>query len=119
MDKVVPLSRSYSVASKTFDSITLREPTYSDVYISGLGEPQEWQPVPGGQALLTYPERIDGYLQRLTVEPGYEFLARLAIADTLRLKDAVCAFFTESRTSSPSQTASSSGSDGTPAASVE
>ena len=116
----VKLTKSYTAASGTvFDTITLREPTYKDVFMDGLGQPREWQPVPGGHALLTYPERVDGYAQRLIQAPGYEFIASLSAVDALRLEEAICAFFTDRTTPQTSQTPSSSGSDGGPPISSE
>ncbi|HXV31858.1 MAG TPA: phage tail assembly protein [Sinorhizobium sp.] len=106
------LTKSYTVNGKTFDRVTLREPTYKDVYMDGLGQPREWQPVPGGQALLTYPERVDAYLQRLIVEPGYEYIHPLTAVDALRLEEATCGFFTERTAPSTPPTHSSSGLDG-------
>ena len=115
----VDLSKPYSVNGKSFSKITLREPTYQDVYMDGLGQPREWQPVPGGSALLTYPEKIDAYAQRLIVDPGYEHVAGISALDARRLEEAICDFFTEQKASPKSQTPSSSSSDGAPATSSE
>lgn len=119
VDKVVTLSRTYPAGGKSFNSVTLREPTYNEIFMSGIGEPQEWQPVPGGHALLTYPERIDAYMHRLVIDPGYEHLSGLGTIDAIRLKDAVCGFFIADPTRSNSQTSSSSASDGAPQTSEE
>ncbi|MBP2560850.1 hypothetical protein J2857_003619 [Neorhizobium galegae] len=112
VDKVVTLTRTYSAGGATFSSVTLREPTYNEIFMSGIGEPQEWQPVPGGQALLTYPERVDAYMQILVRQPGYEYLSGLGTIDAIRLKAAVCDFFIGDPMRSSSQTSSSSASDG-------
>jgi hypothetical protein len=109
----VKLSKPYTAADgRIFDTITLREPTYKDVFMDGLGQPREWQPVPGGSALLTYPERVDAYAQRLIVAPGYEFISGLGALDSLRLEEAICSFFTEQKAPETSETNSSSVSDG-------
>lgn len=115
----VELSKTYSVGGKSFSKITLREPTYQDVYMDGLGQPREWQPVPGGSALLTYPEKIDAYAQKLIVEPGYEYIAGLSALDARRLEEGICDFFTEQKASPKSQTPSSSSSDGPQSTSSE
>ncbi|CAD7036388.1 phage tail assembly protein [Pseudorhizobium halotolerans] len=109
----VKLSKSYSAPDGTaFDTITLREPTYKDVFMDGLGQPREWQPVAGGSALLTYPERVDAYAQRLIVKPGYEFISGLTALDALRIEEAICGFFMEPKEQAKSETNSSSDSDG-------
>ena len=109
----VQLSKAYTAADgRIFDKITLREPTYKDVFMDGLGQPREWQPVPGGSALITYPERIDAYAQRLIQSPGYEFISGLTALDALRLEEKICGFFTEPKARETSETNSSFGSDG-------
>ncbi|WP_421361639.1 hypothetical protein [Agrobacterium rosae] len=116
----VDLTREYSVSDVKFKSVTLREPTYADVFMSGLGEPRELQPVAGGGvAFLVYPERIDGYLLRLASNPGYEYLHGISAVDALRVQNAICGFFREKPDVSTSQTSSSSGSDGMQTASSE
>ncbi|WP_176083119.1 hypothetical protein [Martelella sp. HB161492] len=116
----VPLSKSYPAGDKTFAKVVLREPTYADIYMSGLGEPVEWQPAKGGGVVqLVYWETIDQYLQRLIVEPGYEHIAKLSAQDSKKLKRGVIGFFSDVPTSTGSETSSPSGSDGTQAASSE
>lgn len=116
----VQLSKTYTVDDVKFDSIELREPTYADTFMSGIGEPREWQPVAGGgMAVLVYPERIDQYAQRLIEKPGYEFVHAISATDALRLQNAICGFFQERPDASTSGTTSSSGSDGTQSASKE
>lgn len=96
MAKAVPLSKQYTVGDKTFGSIELREPTYADIFMSNIGEPMEWQPVGGGNVgYVVYPERIDQYLQRLIVAPGYEYISRIGAKDALALERAVLDFFRE------------------------
>lgn len=115
----VKLRKQYTTHDgKAFQTVELREPTYKDVFMDGLGEPREWQPVVGGgAAMLVYPERVDQYLQRLVVSPGYEYLHLLDAVDSLRLQRAVCDFFREEPDASTLSMGLSSGSDGTQPAS--
>ncbi|OLP56824.1 hypothetical protein BJF92_12190 [Rhizobium rhizosphaerae] len=119
--KEVILSRRYEVPGVApFDRVTLREPTYADRYMSGLGLPQEWQPNGrGGGMVVTYPEVVDAYLQRLIVSPGYEHISGISATDGGRLEAALAGFFLEPTGSTASPTNLSSGSDGSPAASPE
>ncbi|WP_319517239.1 phage tail assembly protein [uncultured Martelella sp.] len=111
-DKTVNLSKSYTVNGTTFDTIVLREPTYSDVFPTNLGEPFDFQPAKGGGVVrLIYTDVVDEYLKRLITAPGYEFIHTLTAADSLKLQDAVCGFFTESAESIKPRTSSSSDSD--------
>lgn len=115
--KTVKLSQRYEPpGERPFDSITLREPTYQDIIMSGLGFPQELQPNGhGGTMVVTYYPVVDAYAQRLVVSPEYKDLAGLSFADTNDLQDAICGFFRQAalKTSSAPPTNSSSGSDGT------
>lgn len=93
---IVKLSRTYTggAESKAFDSITLREPTFADTHMSGLGKPQELQPGPRGtNMLVSYPDVVDAYAQRLIVEPGYEYISGISALDALALERAICGFF--------------------------
>ncbi len=99
---------------KTFSAVELREPTYKEIFLSSIGEPREFQPTQGGAVLLVYPERVDQYLQRICVSPGYEYLHVLNAVDSLRLQNAVCDFFREEPVVSTPPTPLSSGSDGMP-----
>jgi hypothetical protein len=113
VSKSVKLSKSYSAHDKTFDAVTLREPTYKEIYIDGLGKPQEWQPAGNGQGILvTYPNVVDEYLQQIVVEPGYDCIGGLNPIDALKLERAVCDFFTGTPASTKPPTSSSSGSAG-------
>ncbi len=122
-EHIVKLSRRYEVpGSEPFDSVVLREPTYADVFMSGLGLPEEWQPNgQGGGMLVTYPSTIDAYLQRLVKvgSPGYENLAIISALDGKKLADKVLGFFHEVAATTSPPTTSSSGSDGTQPASRE
>lgn len=119
VDAVVKLSRRYEVPGEApFDQVVLREPTYHDIYPSGLGMPMEVQPGPqGSRIVVAYPVTIDAYLQRLAVSPSYGALSRLSAIDGMRLEKAVCGFFMDAADSTSPQTSSSSASDGTQAAS--
>lgn len=90
---IVPLSKPYTAGEKTFSSVSLREPTFQEIYMDGLGKPQDWQPTPNGPMMVTYPAVINEYLQRLVVEPGYESITRLSAVDSLKLGTAICGFF--------------------------
>ncbi|WP_414901186.1 hypothetical protein [Rhizobium cremeum] len=122
-EHVVKLSRRYEPpAGQPFDSVVLREPTYVDTYMDGLGIPEEWQPNgQGGGMLITYPTTIDAYLQRLVKvgSPGYENLALISSLDGKKLADKVLGFFREAAATTSPPTTSSSGSDGTQPASSE
>lgn len=120
MTTTVTLSRSYTSNDKTFSAVELREPTYADAFISGIGEPRDVQPViGGGLAFLSYPDRVDQYLQRLIVEPGYEHIGSIAAVDALRLQGAIFDFFRDPGDASPSEMDLSSNLDGMPIASSE
>ncbi len=120
MTTTVTLSRTYTANDKTFSTIDIREPTYADVFMSGIGAPRDIQPVAGGGiAFLSYPERFDQYLQRLIVSPGYEYISGVAAIDALKLEEAVYDFFRDPADASKSQMPLSSGSDGTLTASSE
>lgn len=116
-EKIIKLSQRYEPpGEKPFNSITLREPTYQDIIMSGLGWPQELQPNGhGGSMVVTYFSTVDEYARRLVVQPEYKDLAGLSFADTNELQDAICGFFRPAvlKASSAPQTNSSSGSDGT------
>lgn len=96
-EHVVILSRRYEVpGGQPFDSVVLREPTYADVYMSGLGRPEEWQPGRGGSPVrIVFPEVVDAYLRKITVRPGYECLSELAAVDGVKLEREICGFFRE------------------------
>lgn len=109
MPKTIKLSKAYTVGDKIFDSIELREPTYADIFMSNIGEPMEWQPVGGGNVgYVVYPERVDLYLQKLIVAPGYEFISRIGAKDSLALKSAVLDFFRDTEVQERPPTSSSS-----------
>lgn len=97
----VKLSRSYSSPEGSFDSLELREPTYRDRHMDGLGAPAEWQASGGGQpVLLVYPSVVDAYVQRLLVSPKYEFIGALSASDAGRLERVVLDFFRDAPTAS-------------------
>lgn len=120
-DTSVPLTKRYDQPGAVpFDRILLREPTYEDIYPSGLGMPMEVQPGPqGSRMVVAYPVTIDAYLQRLVVSPGYDAVRMLGAIDAIRLERAVCGFFMDAADSTSPQNSSSSASDGTQPASSE
>ncbi len=113
--KTIPLSRTYDAFGAAFAAITLREPTFEDLF--ALGEVQEWQPVPGGVdgqlMLITHDDRIRAYAERLAGKDAGK-LPLLALADAVKVKGAIIDFFAEARksdeppTTSPSDTGSAS-----------
>jgi len=110
---VVTLSKSYTAHDKTFDKITLREPTYREIYMDGIGRPQEWQPSSDGKpVLVTYFSVVDEYLQQIVVEPGYECIGALNAIDAMKMERAVCGFFQDTTELKTTSTSSSSGSAG-------
>ncbi len=113
---VVQLSRSYTAHNKTFDTVELREPTYKDIYMSGLGLPFDWQKGPGGGWIrIVYPDVVDAYISRLAVNPSAECIDGLSAIDCAKLVEVLFDFFIEKR--KKPQTDSSSDLDGTQAAS--
>jgi hypothetical protein len=94
-ETIVKLSKSYTAHEKTFDAVTLREPTYTEIFRDGLGRPSDWQPTQHGPMLVKYPEVIDDYLQRICLNPGYESIGALNAVDSLKLEEAVTGFFLE------------------------
>lgn len=103
-ETIVKLSKSYTAHEKSFDAVTLREPTYSEIYRDGLGRPSDWQPTPHGPMLVKYPEVVDAYLQSICVSPGYESIGTLNAIDSLKLEEAVTDFFRERKESPKSPT---------------
>jgi hypothetical protein len=95
----VKLSRQYHAHDKVFDSVTLREPTYTDSHVDGLGLPSEWQRGPSGPVLYVFHTVVASYIERLAVEPTSECLTQIAVIDAVRLERAVLDFFTEPETS--------------------
>ncbi|MBY5407166.1 phage tail assembly protein [Rhizobium leguminosarum] len=103
-ETIVNLSKSYTAHEKSFDAVTLREPTYAEIYRDGLGRPSDWQPTQHGPMLVKYPEVVDAYLQRICVSPGYESIGALNAIDSLKLEEAVTDFFREKKASPISPT---------------
>lgn len=110
----IPLSRRYEVPGyEPFDSVSLREPTYAERYIEGLGAPFDWQPDGrGGKVLIVYPGVVAQYLERCVVTPDVKAIIGISVRDAGRLEAALLDFFTDGPTPSASPISSSSGSDG-------
>lgn len=117
MDAIIRLSRSYEAHGKTFDSITLREPTYRETHMDGLGRPYDWQASGDSAMRVVFPAVVDAYLQKIVKEPGYECIGQISAIDAGRLEKAVCDFFREPMPSSTVPIGSSSNSDGATASS--
>jgi len=116
----VPLSKSYTGHDGPFSSVELREPTFKEIYIDGLGEPQQWQPGPNGQpVLITLPDVINAYVEKLAVNPSADNLAQLNVQDSQALAARVKRFFMVEPEPTKSRTSSFSGSDGMPTVSGE
>ena len=99
--ETVPLSRRYEfLGVDPFDHIKLRRPTFKDTHIDGLGAPQEIQMGPNGlNMLMTYPEVVDAYAQRLVVSPGYDAISIIEAVDAMALQRKICGFFISSKES--------------------
>jgi hypothetical protein len=112
----VALSRRYPLPDGgSFDAVDLREPTYADRHMSGLGAPFDWQPNgKGGSLLIVYPSVVDAYLQRIVTAPGYEHIGAISAVDAGRLEAALIDFFRDAPIAKPSQTGLSSTEDGAP-----
>ncbi|SIP89835.1 hypothetical protein SAMN05880590_10175 [Rhizobium sp. RU35A] len=95
----VRLSRTYTSPEGNFDSLDLREPTYRDRHMDGIGAPAEWQMLQTGAPMfVVHPATVDAYVQRLLVAPKYEFIGSISASDAGRLEQAVLAFFRDAPT---------------------
>ncbi|CUX23167.1 conserved hypothetical protein [Agrobacterium deltaense Zutra 3/1] len=112
LHKIVPLSRRYEFPGvEPFDHIKLRVPTFRDTHVAGLGAPQEIQMGPNGlNMLMTYPEVVDGYAQRLVVSPSYDAACSIEAIDAMALQRAICGFFISTKESEKPPTGSPSAS---------
>lgn len=120
MNIEVKLSKSYTAHAEVFSAVTMREPTFRDIYVDGLGLPQELQPTPsGGAMVVTNYEVIGLYINRLAVKPTAECLTELSAIDAGRLSKAVIGFFREAIEPKSTDDGSSSGSASTSTASAE
>ena len=96
-ETIVQLSRTYEnpFDGTRFNSVTLREPTYRDVFADGMGPPVEAQPTSqGGVMVITHHDLIARYIDRLAIKPTSENFSMLSAVDALRLGKAVTDFFT-------------------------
>ena len=110
-DQIVKLSRRYEVAGEApFDEVVLREPTYHEIFVSGLGRPVEWQQSKTGEFVrIVYAEIIDAYVVKLIKTPSYGAISGLDAVDALALAEEVCGFFRAKPDSRKPVTGSSSG----------
>ncbi|MFN3321489.1 MAG: hypothetical protein ACK43M_22395 [Allorhizobium sp.] len=75
----IKLSRRYEVpGAEPFDSITLREANYNDLFLSGLGKPFDFQVAKGIPVRVAYPEIVDQYVMRLIKSPDYSSIGQIA-----------------------------------------
>ena len=94
MNREIKFSRRYETPLGVFETATIKEPKYSDVFIDQLGAPFEFQMSAIGLPVrVIHPEVIDRYLQRLVVSPEYGALADIAAVDAMKLQEAVLGFF--------------------------
>jgi hypothetical protein len=110
MEKTIELSREYAIGGLKFKTVTLREPTYFDVYMAGLGKPFEWQFTPAGSPMrVVIPEVVAGYVSRIALSPPADCIREISAFDAVKLEDAICGFFTEpvKTPDSPQSTSSS------------
>lgn len=94
----VKLSRAYdNPFNKTmFDAIILREPTFRDIYVEGLGAPEELQPNGhGGVLVITNYDVIARYAERLVVSPDHAAIMELSQKDAKAVERAITSFFRE------------------------
>lgn len=93
--KIVALTRRYEDGfGGTYSEIRLREPTYRDIFVSGLGRPFEWQPGKEGAIYVSFPDVVAKYVERLLVAPDqHAAIGGISAADSLRLERAVNGFF--------------------------
>lgn len=107
-EKDVQLSRRYEAHGKTFDSVTLREPTLEDLF--AVGDPFGYYPGPDGQGrfFLEHLDRYAAYLDRLPVpgKPGRECLSGLDLVDSMMLRGAIADFFLQALRRASQQTSS-------------
>ncbi|GGF56718.1 hypothetical protein GCM10007301_15510 [Azorhizobium oxalatiphilum] len=108
----LPLSRTYTSGSSTFDRVELRDPTYVDYRRIG--------PVFDVQkgVVLRDREAVFAYVDALTTSPPIGALAVLNLGDTVALEEHILGFFINARRSRASPMNSSSGSDGIPDTSI-
>lgn len=96
-DKIIKLSRTYEVLGKTFNTLTLREPTGADFW--HVGQISEWQPVGDGAVQIVYHDKVREYAERLTEGPdgatAEAVLAVLSLPDALKVEQGVKDFFIE------------------------
>ncbi|NTF32304.1 hypothetical protein [Rhizobium skierniewicense] len=92
--KIIPLSRKYEFPGiEPFDAVTLRSPTYREIFIDGIGEPREVHVVAGQPMVVTHYEAIDRHLMNICKSPSYDALAVLEAVDAIDVANAVCDFF--------------------------
>lgn len=90
-DTIVKLSRRYEAHGKVFESVTVREPRWSDML--ELGEPYEVQRAGGSNVIIENTATVAAYIKRCIVEPGSECCGELGVKDTRAVRDAVLDFF--------------------------
>lgn len=99
-DVTVRLSQGYEAHGRTFTTLTLRPPKMAD--FEAVGEIYEYQPAPGGTAMIVYhDDRVWAYRDRLLVKgpdlPSAGDLADLTLVDAIAIKEAITGFFTRAR----------------------
>jgi hypothetical protein len=104
--KNVPLSRRYTVGSAAFDNLNFREPKLVDY--RQIGKAIEVQ----RGIVVTYPEAIWSYADRLLHETPPGALNDLDLVDAIAVEEAIIDFFTEASKLLRKRENSSSDSDG-------
>ena len=92
MERTIQLSKTYQVGSIEFDAIRIKEPTYFDVYVTGLGKP--FETIGNSQFRVVIPEAIAAYAGQLVTSPPADCLREISAADAMRLEEAIFDFFT-------------------------
>lgn len=103
----VKLSTSYeNPFDKTrFDAVVLREPNFRDIYVEGIGAPEELQPNGhGGFIVITNYAAIASYAERLVVSPDHAAILDLGQKDAKAIERAICGFFREQKDATESAT---------------
>lgn len=101
-EKIVPLSREYTAHGTTFKEVALRAPKHADY--RQLGKVIERQ----RDVVITYPETIWLYADRLIVRPEASMIADLDLIDSIAIEEAIIGFFTDAMKLLSEQTTSSS-----------
>lgn len=117
----IKLSKAYEnpADGTRFDAVKLREPTYKDIYVTGLGTPFDVHATQGGAIVEYHYDVVAKYVERLLVSPDQPAAINgLNAVDSLKLQKAITGFFTggvDTNTTGPSTSSSSNSASPTTA----